>query len=262
MISSKSPSLLWQIPFFFLIFVAPLSTSLSELTKGVFLLFLIIAFFVKEKRKQIFAKSQKTSFLFKLVVAFFIVHFITLILSGFNVSYWGDSKIGIINHFLGVFLPHVIVFFYSYFFFRLETFKKIFLPFLFLVIVIVVFSLVNFWQGKTNLPMGIYGKLTTHSRLVAIYFTVIFSVVVFSMKGENFLSIKKKINVKKVILFLLVFVSVVLLLIEFKNSFSRSLLLFLFTLFIFYLFHFLNWKKLFLILPLLFIFGWVTMQER
>ena len=98
----------WQIPFLFLIFVAPLSTSLSELTKGVFLLFLLVAFFFKERRKIIIEKFKKNSFLFKIVIIFFIVHLIGNLVAGINTGYWGDSKIGIINHSLGVFVPHVI----------------------------------------------------------------------------------------------------------------------------------------------------------
>ena len=260
----------WQIPFLFLIFVSPLSTSLSELTKGIFLLFLLFAFFFKERRKIIIEKFKKNSFLFKIVIIFFIVHLIGNLIAGKSIGYWGNSKIGIINHSFGVFVPHVIIFFYSYFFLKIDFFKKIFIPFLILIIAITLYSLINFWSGKTNLPLGIYGKLTTHSRLIAIFFSIVVSIVIFSIVKSNLISwkekdrekIKKYLNPKNIMLFLLMSLSLILLILEFRNSFSRSLFICLITATAFFTLYFLRWQKILILLPFFVIFFFFVTPKK
>lgn len=261
-ITKKKENFIWQVPFLFLFFIAILSTSLSELTKGIFLLFLIISFFVKERRKIILEKLKQNSFLLKLIVFFFITHFITCFTSGFYTGYWGDSKIGIINHMFGVFIPHVIIFFYSYFFLKINFLKKNFVPFLILIITITVYSLIHFWSKKTNLPLGIYGRLTTHSQTIAIFFSIILSIIFFSLKEINFATFKNNFNKKKYFLLLLFFLSIILLILEFKNSFSRTLFLFLLSTFLFFIFYFFNWKKVLILSPFIIIFTWLIAPKK
>lgn len=262
-LENQKEKFIWQLPFLFLIFIAPLSTSLSELTKGVFAIFFLVSFFVPQRRKIIFEKLKNFSFLLKLVLSFFIIHLVTLFISGFSTGYWGDSKIGILNHTLGVFIPHVVIFFYSIFFFRIELLKKIFIPFLIFVILVTGYSLVNIWTGKQSLSVGLYGKLTTHARFIAIFFTVVFGVFLFSIQHLKLPHLfMKNIDKKKIVIIALFLISVVLLFLEFKNSISRNLILSLLAFCFLYLLYFLKWGKTLILMPFVLVLTWLILPIK
>ena len=182
-----------QFPFILFICAAPISTSLVEVAKIFFLIFFVYALIVKESRndfiENLFAK--KKSIFFFILLVFLFLH----ILGVSFTSQWNKSEScdGTFNHLYSVFIPQIIVFFYTYCFLKLSTLKKMIPTLLVLIAISSAYSFVMTISSKSYSSVGFYGHHVTYGKIFSIFWSILLLTTFFCLRDTwHSKNIKKK----------------------------------------------------------------------